>query len=138
MALLVRRWRGEQHDAHVACVERRDEAADRPSLAGGIPAFNANQEPRPNLPVAKLSAECQPQLIYPLAAVGKLLVSSAPARKETKRAILAHYANSRLFELSLKDAKAAFAEFYSREMLRRAGGSLPKAAGLAGVTRQTL
>lgn len=31
--------------------------------------------------------------------VGKLLVSSAPARKDTKLAILAHFKNSRLFEL---------------------------------------
>ena len=36
---------------------------------------------------------------HDVSAVGKLLVSSAPARKETKRAILAHFANSRLFEL---------------------------------------
>ena len=36
---------------------------------------------------------------YDVSAVGKLLVSSAPARKDTKLAILAHFANSRLFEL---------------------------------------
>ena len=36
---------------------------------------------------------------YDVSAVDKLLVSSAPARKETKLAILAHFANSRLFEL---------------------------------------
>jgi acyl-CoA synthetase (AMP-forming)/AMP-acid ligase II len=36
---------------------------------------------------------------HDVSAVGKLLVSSAPARQETKRAILAHFANSRLFEL---------------------------------------
>jgi fatty-acyl-CoA synthase len=36
---------------------------------------------------------------HDVGAVGKLLISSAPARKETKLAILAHFANSRLFEL---------------------------------------
>jgi len=36
---------------------------------------------------------------YDVSAVGKLLISSAPARADTKRAILAHFANSRLFEL---------------------------------------
>lgn len=43
-----------------------------------------------------------------------------------------------LLELPLKEAKAAFALLYSREMLRRAEGSMPRAAELAGVTRQTL
>jgi fatty-acyl-CoA synthase len=36
---------------------------------------------------------------YDVSAVDKLLISSAPARKDTKLAILAHFANSRLFEL---------------------------------------
>ncbi len=36
---------------------------------------------------------------YDVSAVGKLLVSSAPTRKDTKLAILSHFANSRLFEL---------------------------------------
>ncbi len=36
---------------------------------------------------------------HDVSAVGKLLVSSAPARKDTKLAMLAHFANSRLFEL---------------------------------------
>ena len=36
---------------------------------------------------------------YDVGAVDKLLVSSAPARKDTKLAILAHFKNSRLFEL---------------------------------------
>ena len=36
---------------------------------------------------------------YDVSAVGKLLISSAPARKDTKLGILAHFANSRLFEL---------------------------------------
>ena len=36
---------------------------------------------------------------YDLSAVGKLLVSSAPARKDTKLAILDYFKNSRLFEL---------------------------------------
>jgi acyl-CoA synthetase (AMP-forming)/AMP-acid ligase II len=36
---------------------------------------------------------------YDVSAVGKLLVSSAPARRDTKLAILAHFRNSRLFEL---------------------------------------
>ena len=36
---------------------------------------------------------------YDLSAVGKLLVSSAPARKDTKLAILDFFKNSRLFEL---------------------------------------
>ena len=36
---------------------------------------------------------------HDISAVGKLLISSAPARKDTKLAILAHFANSRLFEL---------------------------------------
>ncbi len=36
---------------------------------------------------------------YDVSAVDKLLVSSAPARKETKLAILEHFKNSRLFEL---------------------------------------
>ena len=36
---------------------------------------------------------------YDVGAVGKLLISSAPARKDTKLAILAHFKNSRLFEL---------------------------------------
>jgi diguanylate cyclase (GGDEF)-like protein len=43
-----------------------------------------------------------------------------------------------LLALPLKEAKAAFALLYSREMLRRAEGSMPRAAELAGVTRQTL
>jgi diguanylate cyclase (GGDEF)-like protein len=43
-----------------------------------------------------------------------------------------------LLELPLKDAKAAFTQIYAREMLHRAGGSMPGAAELAGVTRQTL
>jgi fatty-acyl-CoA synthase len=36
---------------------------------------------------------------YDVGAVGKLLVSSAPARRDTKLAILEHFSNSRLFEL---------------------------------------
>ncbi|MCB1907428.1 MAG: AMP-binding protein [Rhodocyclaceae bacterium] len=36
---------------------------------------------------------------YDVGAVDKLLISSAPARKETKLAILDHFENSRLFEL---------------------------------------
>ena len=36
---------------------------------------------------------------YDVSAVGKLMVSSAPARSDTKRAILGHFANSRLYEL---------------------------------------
>lgn len=36
---------------------------------------------------------------YDVSAVGKLLISSAPARKDTKLAILAYFKNSRLFEL---------------------------------------
>ena len=36
---------------------------------------------------------------YDVSAVDKLLVSSAPTRKETKLAILEHFSNSRLFEL---------------------------------------
>ena len=36
---------------------------------------------------------------HDVSAVGKLLISSAPARKDTKLAILSHFANSRLFEL---------------------------------------
>jgi fatty-acyl-CoA synthase len=36
---------------------------------------------------------------HDVGAVGKLLISSAPARKDTKLAILAHFSNSRLFEL---------------------------------------
>jgi fatty-acyl-CoA synthase len=36
---------------------------------------------------------------YDVSAVDKLLISSAPARKETKLAIVAHFKNSRLFEL---------------------------------------
>jgi acyl-CoA synthetase (AMP-forming)/AMP-acid ligase II len=36
---------------------------------------------------------------YDLAAVGKLLISSAPARKETKLAVMQLFPNSRLFEL---------------------------------------
>ena len=36
---------------------------------------------------------------YDVGAVDKLLVSSAPARKDTKLAVLAHFKNSRLFEL---------------------------------------
>ena len=36
---------------------------------------------------------------YDVSAVGKLLISSAPARRDTKLAILAHFANSRLYEL---------------------------------------
>ena len=36
---------------------------------------------------------------YDVGAVGKLLISSAPARKDTKLAILEHFKNSRLFEL---------------------------------------
>ena len=36
---------------------------------------------------------------YDVSAVGKLLISSAPARKDTKLAILEHFKNSRLFEL---------------------------------------
>ncbi len=36
---------------------------------------------------------------YDVAAVEKLMVSSAPARKDTKLAILAHFQNSRLYEL---------------------------------------
>ena len=37
--------------------------------------------------------------LHDVSAVGKLLVSSAPVRAETKRAILAFFANSQLFEL---------------------------------------
>ena len=36
---------------------------------------------------------------YDLSAVGKLLVSSAPARRDTKLAILQLFPNGRLFEL---------------------------------------
>jgi acyl-CoA synthetase (AMP-forming)/AMP-acid ligase II len=36
---------------------------------------------------------------YDVSAVGKLLISSAPARKDTKLGILEHFKNSRLFEL---------------------------------------
>jgi acyl-CoA synthetase (AMP-forming)/AMP-acid ligase II len=36
---------------------------------------------------------------YDVSAVDKLLISSAPARKDTKLAIMAHFRNSRLFEL---------------------------------------
>ncbi len=36
---------------------------------------------------------------YDVSAVGKLMISSAPARRDTKLAILAHFANSRLYEL---------------------------------------
>ena len=36
---------------------------------------------------------------YDVGSVGKLLVSSAPARRDTKLAILGHFRNSRLFEL---------------------------------------
>jgi len=36
---------------------------------------------------------------YDVGAVGKLLISSAPARRDTKLAILEHFRNSRLFEL---------------------------------------
>ncbi len=36
---------------------------------------------------------------HDVSAVGKLLVSSAPARRDTKLAILEHFSNSRLFEL---------------------------------------
>lgn len=36
---------------------------------------------------------------YDVGAVGKLLVSSAPARRDTKLAIMEHFRNSRLFEL---------------------------------------
>ncbi|HYF20224.1 MAG TPA: AMP-binding protein [Ramlibacter sp.] len=36
---------------------------------------------------------------YDVSAVGKLLISSAPARRDTKLAILEHFRNSRLFEL---------------------------------------
>lgn len=36
---------------------------------------------------------------YDLAAVGKLLISSAPARPETKRAVMALFPNAKLFEL---------------------------------------
>jgi acyl-CoA synthetase (AMP-forming)/AMP-acid ligase II len=36
---------------------------------------------------------------YDVGSVGKLLVSSAPARRDTKLAILEHFRNSRLFEL---------------------------------------
>lgn len=36
---------------------------------------------------------------YDVGSVGKLLISSAPARKDTKLAILAHFANSKLYEL---------------------------------------
>ncbi|MGE0711213.1 MAG: sigma 54-interacting transcriptional regulator [Planctomycetota bacterium] len=43
-----------------------------------------------------------------------------------------------LLRLPLAEAKTAFAEGYAREMIRRAGGSYPEAAKLAGVTRQTL
>ena len=74
MALLVRRWSGELNYAHVARVEWRDEAADRPTLAGGIPAFNADQQPGADLSVAKLSTERQSQLIHPAAAVAQQLL----------------------------------------------------------------
>ena len=36
---------------------------------------------------------------YDVSTVGKLLISSAPARKDTKLAILAHFHNSKLYEL---------------------------------------
>lgn len=36
---------------------------------------------------------------YDVSAVGKLLISSAPARRDTKLAIMEHFRNSRLFEL---------------------------------------
>lgn len=36
---------------------------------------------------------------YDVSEVGKLLISSAPARKDTKLAILDHFKNSRLLEL---------------------------------------
>src|SRR4029077_9105282 len=36
---------------------------------------------------------------YDVSAIDKLLISSAPARKDTKLAILQHFKNSRLFEL---------------------------------------
>jgi diguanylate cyclase (GGDEF)-like protein len=43
-----------------------------------------------------------------------------------------------LFQLPLKEAKNAFSILYVQEMVRRADGSMPEAAKLAGVTRQTL
>jgi len=46
--------------------------------------------------------------------------------------------DSDLLLLPLKEAKARFALIYAREAIKRAGGSVPAAAQLAGVTRQTL
>ena len=45
---------------------------------------------------------------------------------------------SDLFASPLRQAKAAFSVIYTKEMLKRAKGSMPEAAKLAGVTRQTL
>ena len=57
MSLVVGRRRAELRDAHVAQVQRVDQALDRPALAGCVPALEQHADRRPELPVAQLAAE---------------------------------------------------------------------------------
>src|SRR5438067_10792055 len=66
MAPLVGGRSGELDHADVSRVERGDEAFDRASLPGGIPAFEHGQDRRPELAIADLAAQRQAKLREPL------------------------------------------------------------------------
>jgi hypothetical protein len=65
VALLVVSWSRELDYAHVPRVELRDQALDRPSLAGGILALEDHADRGPKLPAPDQAAEREPQLGQP-------------------------------------------------------------------------
>ena len=70
---------------------------------------------------------------YDLSAVVKLLVSSAPARKDTKLAILDYFKNSRLFELYGATETGWVTVLKPNEQIRRLGSVSREWAGSGAI-----
>src|SRR5438034_11577541 len=66
MALLVVARHGEGRDAHVALVEVGHEPLDRAALARRVPALHEDAHRGPELAIAELAAELEPQRAEPL------------------------------------------------------------------------
>ena len=65
MAQLVVRGGGEGGDADVAWIERRDQALDGATLAGGVPPLEDDADRRTQLPSAQLATDDQAQMQQP-------------------------------------------------------------------------
>ena len=65
VAQLVVRGGGEGGDADVTWIERRDQALDGATLAGGVPPLEDDADRRTQLPAAQLATDDQAQMQQP-------------------------------------------------------------------------